>query len=446
MSSLGFGHHQIIAMNDLIATTVPEDAGDFTTLVAGDASDIGARIGRQTTPRFAAGAGANDHCVAAFEASLDIDHASRQETRAAAQSSSGAVIDNHRTGWIDRTGDPRLACRAGLSARQKQRRSAAGLDCSKRPHRKAATFSLGDQHATACAHRNAGRDELCHHPARAVARRRFPGHRLDLGPDLAHRRDVPGVRVFTRVGSVEPVDVGQQHQQIGARHLRDAGCEPIIVAKADLGSRDRVVLVDNGYRAEGHKLGKGGARIQMPAALLRIVQGQEDLGDGNAVAGERFLIGMGEADLPGGGSGLLFLESEPPTGEPEMPAAYRDRARRYEDYLLATRTAAGNIVGQGVEPWAVNLAAVRGQRGRTDLYDEPPSRYERFPRGGFLTKARPPPDRPRCYRAGSLSVRLRGKRAGMRWLTQRLGHGVWAKVVVTTAASSFCSRVPDIAA
>src|SRR6266478_5320661 len=95
-SSSGFGHHQIVAMNDLIATTVPEDVGDFTTLVAGNATDIGARVGREPAARFGAASAAYDHRVAALEGAFNGDHTGRQEARAAPQGSGCPVIDNHR--------------------------------------------------------------------------------------------------------------------------------------------------------------------------------------------------------------------------------------------------------------------------------------------------------------------------------------------------------------
>ena len=47
---------------------------------------------------------------------------------------------------------------------------------------------------------------------------------------------------------VEPVDVGEQHQQVGAHHGRDARRQPVIVAIADFGGRHRVVLVDDRHR------------------------------------------------------------------------------------------------------------------------------------------------------------------------------------------------------
>src|SRR5207244_11349828 len=105
----------------------------------------------------------------------------------------------------------------------------------------------------------------------------------------------------------------------------DARGEPVIIAKADLGGSDRIVLVDDWSRAERQKLGEGGPRVQVPAALLGILGGQEDLGDGDAVARERLLIGMGELDLAGRDGRLFFLEPQPLSGEAEMPAADRDR-------------------------------------------------------------------------------------------------------------------------
>src|SRR5712691_5036857 len=110
----------------------------------------------------------------------------------------------------------------------------------------------------------------------------------------------------------------------------------------------------------------------MPAPLFGIVRGQEDLRDDNAMPGERLLIGVGEPDLPGGCGGLFLFEPQPPPEKAEISAAYRDCPGRYQDNLLATGTAAGDVVGQGIEPRAADLAVVGGQQGRTDLHNEPP--------------------------------------------------------------------------
>src|SRR5262249_60382914 len=84
-ASSRFGHHQIVAVNDLVAPTVTEDAGDFITLVPGNPADIGARIGREPTPGLDPGAISDDHRVAALEGPLDGDDPRRQQALAAAQ-------------------------------------------------------------------------------------------------------------------------------------------------------------------------------------------------------------------------------------------------------------------------------------------------------------------------------------------------------------------------
>src|SRR6266436_4394404 len=116
--SLAFGHHQIVAMNDLVAPTVAEDAGNFTTLVAGYAPDIIARIGRQSAPGLDAGAGADNDRVAALERTLDRDDAGGQEALAAAQGARRTIVDGQSARGIEGPDDPRLARRTRLATRQ----------------------------------------------------------------------------------------------------------------------------------------------------------------------------------------------------------------------------------------------------------------------------------------------------------------------------------------
>ena len=71
-------------MNDLVATTVAEYGGNFTSLVPGDALDVGARIGRETATGLGSGAGADDHRIAAGKDALDGNDAGGQQALAPA--------------------------------------------------------------------------------------------------------------------------------------------------------------------------------------------------------------------------------------------------------------------------------------------------------------------------------------------------------------------------
>src|SRR5208282_6787134 len=103
LSSSAFGHHQIVAMNDLIATTVAEDAGNFTTLVAANTPDIGARIGREAAPGLDPGARADNDGVAPLEDAFDRDDAGGQKALAAPQRVGRPVVDGQCAPWVDRT-------------------------------------------------------------------------------------------------------------------------------------------------------------------------------------------------------------------------------------------------------------------------------------------------------------------------------------------------------
>ena len=135
-------------MDDLIAATVPEDLGDFTTLMAGYPPDVGARISRKSATGLGAGPGADNDRVTAFENTLDRDDACRQKARPTLQCPGRSIVDDDRPGRIDGRGDPRLARRARLAARPssniRSRKSSAMLclavlmtaSCSRVPSRR----------------------------------------------------------------------------------------------------------------------------------------------------------------------------------------------------------------------------------------------------------------------------------------------------------------------
>ena len=89
-------------------------------------------------------------------------------------------------------------------------------------------------------------------PCRRCRRRRSalapPAMASICGGQPRHRGRCSRRRIAARIGGVEAVDVGQQHQQVGADHLRHAGGQPVVVAVADLLGGHGVVLVDHRRR------------------------------------------------------------------------------------------------------------------------------------------------------------------------------------------------------
>ncbi len=85
-----------------------------------------------------------------------------------------------------------------------------------------------------------------------------------------------------------------------------------------------------GTVAEPQQRADRAAGIQMPAPLLGVVEGQQDLRDGDAVARQRLLVRMGQLDLPGRRGRLLLLEPQLAAVEAEMAAPHRDGARAHD--------------------------------------------------------------------------------------------------------------------
>ena len=88
--------------------------------------------------------------------------------------------------------------------------------------------------------------------------------------------------------------------------------QAVVVAVADFGGRDRVVLVDHRDGAPLQELAYGGARIKIASALLRVLQRDQNLSGGDAVVAEHLGPGARERNLADGGGGLAVLELERP--------------------------------------------------------------------------------------------------------------------------------------
>ena len=110
------------------------------------------------------------------------------------------------------------------------------------------------------------------------------GHGLDLGRDRADLFDELRHRVLVRIGAKQPFDVGQQDQAVGARHLRDARGQPVVVAVADFRRGNGVVLVDDRKGPERQQRIEGGAGVQVAAPRFGVLERQQNLRDGDFAA------------------------------------------------------------------------------------------------------------------------------------------------------------------
>ena len=170
---------------------------------------------------------------------------------------------------------------------------------------------------------------------------------------------------------VKPVDVGQQHQQIGAHHGGDARREAVVVAVADFARRNRVVLVDHRHRAPFEQARDGRARVEIALAFFGVAERDQNLPGADAMAAQRFRPGARQFDLPDGRRGLAVVELEHALRQFEDRAAERDRARRHDQHIALFRVQLRDVGDERGKPRFLDAAGFRvDQQRRTDLDDD----------------------------------------------------------------------------
>ena len=89
------------------------------------------------------------------------------------------------------------------------------------------------------------------------------------------------------VGSavIEAIDDAEQHQQRRLEQVRDQGGEVVVVAEADLGHADGVVLVDDRQAAPLEQRDDGVAGVEVARPAVEVAGGQQNLGGGDAGGG-----------------------------------------------------------------------------------------------------------------------------------------------------------------
>src|SRR5262249_60017037 len=106
-----------------------------------------------------------------------------------------------------------------------------------------------------------------------------------------------------------------------------AGRQPIVVAIANFGGRNGVVLIDHRHSTPFEQLRDRGAGVEISAALFGVAERYQDLSGADLVAAERLGPGAREHDLAHGRRRLAVLELERPGWQLQDGAAERDRAR-----------------------------------------------------------------------------------------------------------------------
>ena len=170
---------------------------------------------------------------------------------------------------------------------------------------------------------------------------------------------------------VEGVDVGEQHEGVGADQVGDEGREPVVVAEADLMGGDGVVFVDHGHDAEVQQPVQGAQGVGVLAAAHEVFGGEEHLADGDAVGPEGVGVAGHQQPLAHARGRLLGGEVAGTLGEPERGEPGGDRAGGHQDDLGAGVALVREGVGELGERLFRDAALDGRQRRRSDLDHDP---------------------------------------------------------------------------
>ncbi len=119
------------------------------------------------------------------------------------------------------------------------------------------------------------------------------------------------IGVVARVGGVEPVDVGQQHEQVGARQDRHLRRQEVVVAEGDLIGGGGVVLVDDRHHPPVEQLAQGLARVEVVGAGAHVHEREQHLGGDQLALAQQLVIGAIQLALPNRTGGLQLLDRHP---------------------------------------------------------------------------------------------------------------------------------------
>ena len=151
---------------------------------------------------------------------------------------------------------------------------------------------------------------------------------------MRYKIEMAGVCIFSRVGGIQTINVGQQNQNISPSHRGNLRGKTIVVAKADFVGCYGVILVNDRNNAQLKQRPHGRARIQVAAPVFTVFERHKHLRGLDPVGGQNLLVGARQTDLPHRSCSLRALQRQCPATQFQHPTPQRDRAGRDDKHLF----------------------------------------------------------------------------------------------------------------
>ena len=112
-----------------------------------------------------------------------------------------------------------------------------------------------------------------HHAAAPQGAGAFTRGALDVGVDGLHLVQQAGVGMFPGVLIEEAVDVGEEHQEVGAHQVADQGGQVVVVPELELVGGHGVVFVDDGHHLPAQQGEQGVPGVEEAGPGFQVVVG-----------------------------------------------------------------------------------------------------------------------------------------------------------------------------
>ena len=130
---------------------------------------------------------------------------------------------------------------------------------------------MADNHRDARKHKHASSADLGDHAAATHLRCNASRGSHQFRGDALNEGDKRSRWIDSGIGGIQAFDIGEDNAHIGLHQARDEGGKCVVVAKANLLNRHRVVFVDDGHDIKINQALQGVTRMQIGIALRRRV-------------------------------------------------------------------------------------------------------------------------------------------------------------------------------
>jgi hypothetical protein len=247
---------------------------------------------------------------------------------------------------------------------------------SSEPQEAVALAAPGDHGRGAGTGRALGREDLGDHAAAAQARSGTAGHRLQRRVARARFMDERGGRVLARIGAVQALLVGEDHERVRFHEVGHERAQRVVVAELDLVVDHRVVLVDHRHHAQLQEREERRARIEVALAIGEVGVREEHLRRSHAVLAQLGFVHLRQAHLAHGGGGLQFVDLVRAGGPAQALHALGDRAAGHHDHLAALLRQRRELPAPFADGAFVQAAPFVRHEAGADLHDDPPGRAQ----------------------------------------------------------------------